>query len=72
MSVPTKDSLLATYAPNFSGIITLSPTTYNVTAGQATALGTATTPCIGCGSNGRTFYGFATMGLLWWDSPGIP
>jgi hypothetical protein len=43
MSVPTKDSLLATYAPNFSGIITLSPTTYNVTAGQATALGTATT-----------------------------
>jgi hypothetical protein len=42
MAVPTKDSLLATYAPNFSGIITLSPTTYNVTAGQATALATAT------------------------------
>lgn len=43
MAVPTKDSLLATYAPTFSGIITLSPTTYNVTAGQATALATATT-----------------------------
>jgi hypothetical protein len=42
MAVPTRDSLLATFAPNFSGIITLSPTTYNVTAGQATSLATAT------------------------------
>jgi hypothetical protein len=42
MSVPTKDSLLATYAPNFSGIITLAPTTYNVTPAQATSLATAT------------------------------
>jgi len=41
MAVPTKDSLLAVYAPNFSGIITASPTTYNVTAAQATALATA-------------------------------
>jgi len=42
MAVPTKDSLLAVYAPNFSGIITLSPTTYNVTTAQAAALATAT------------------------------
>ena len=41
MAVPTKDSLLAVYAPNFSGIITASPTTYNVTTAQATALATA-------------------------------
>jgi len=42
MAVPTKDSLLAVYAPNFSGIITASPTTYNVTTAQAAALATAT------------------------------
>ena len=38
MAVPTKDSLLATYAPNFAAIVTLSPTTYNITPAQATAL----------------------------------
>ena len=41
MAVPTKDSLLVTFAPNFASIVTLAPTTYNITPAQATALTTA-------------------------------
>ena len=43
MAVPTKDSALATFAPNFATIVTGAPTTYNLTAAQCTALTTAST-----------------------------
>lgn len=43
MAVPKKDSLLAVFAPNFATIVSASPTTYNVTPTQCTALTTAST-----------------------------
>jgi hypothetical protein len=43
MAVPTRDSALATFAPNFATILSGSPTTYNVTAAQCTTLTTAST-----------------------------
>ena len=41
MPVPSKDSALATFAPNFSTIVSAAPLTYNITAPQAALLATA-------------------------------